>query len=188
MAPTKTPAITVAKEQLNGHKDDNGVVTFSTGIRGRFKSVPAMTIEAAQRMIKDPPVPLQEIEGRDGLHENPLDPDYLRKTREVERERGNAAVDVMAIFGLELEDGLPQDDGWLKKLRLLEKLGRADLSAYNLDDEIEREFVYKRFVVMGSDEIVAIGRKSGIRGEDVQLARDAFQGNPERNPDQGPLS
>lgn len=173
----KTPAIHVAKEQLNGHKDDNGVVTFSTGVRGKFLGVPSMTIEAAQAMIKAPPVPLQEIEGRDGLHENPMDPAYSRALTQANKDRGSAAIDVMAIFGIELEDGVPVDNLWLKKLKLLEKLGRMDLSPFDLEDEIEREFVYKRYVAMGSDEIVAIGRRSGIRGEDVQLAREAFQGN-----------
>jgi hypothetical protein len=172
----KAVAVDIAKQYQNG-RDDDSVVVFSTGVRGRFRGIPAGTIEAAQALIKDPPVPLQTIEGRDHPVENPLDPDYVRGLAAANRERGNAAIDVMAIFGLELEDGLPADDGWLKKLKLLEKLKRLDLSAYELSDEIEREFVYKRFVAMGSDEIVAIGRKSGIRGEDVQLAREAFQGN-----------
>lgn len=179
----KTPAIAIAKEQLNGHKDDNGVVTFSTGVRGRFKAVPAMTIEAASAMIKDPPVPLQEIDGRDGKHENPLDPDYIRAKDEAQGERNRAAIDIMAMFGIELEDGLPQDGLWLKQLKLLEKLGRIDLSQFDLEDELEREFVYKRYIVMGSEEIVAVGRRSGIRGEDVQLAREAFQGNPASSSD-----
>lgn len=176
-------AIKVAKEQLNGKGEDNGVITFSTGVRGRFLGVPSMTIEAAQAMIKEPLVPMQAIEGRDGLFENPVDPDYLRAKAQANKDRGNAAIDVMAIFGIELEDGVPADNLWLKKLKLLEKLGRMDLSKFDLEDEIEREFVYKRYVAMGSDEIVAIGRRSGIRGEDVQIARESFQGNTQRDTD-----
>lgn len=175
MSAKQSPAIEVAKS-LNGHSSGDGVVILSTGIRGRFKSVPAMTIEAAQAMIKDPPVPLQVIEGRDHPVENPVDPDYIKARLEANRERGEAAIDVMVLFGLELVDGLPPEDTWLKKLKFLEKRGRLDLSPYDLEDEIEREFVYKRFIATGSDDLVAIGQMSGLKDKDVQAAREAFQG------------
>lgn len=175
MSAKASPAVTVAKS-LNGHSNGDGIVTLSTGIRGRFKSVPAMTIEAAQAMIKDPPVPLQAIEGRDHPVENPVDPDYIKARMEANRERGEAAIDVMVLFGLELVDGLPDDDTWLKQLKFLEKRGHLDLSSYDLKDEVEREFVYKRFIATGSDDLVAIGQMSGLKDKDVQAAREAFQG------------
>lgn len=172
---SRSPAVEVAKNHQNG-KDPDGPVTLSTGVRAILKAVPAGLIDESQAKIKDPPVPLQTIEGRDLPVENPLDPDYQAGLREANQARGNAIIDVMVLFGMELVDGVPADDNWLKKLKFLEKRNRIDLSSYDLDDELEREFVYKRFVATGTDDLVLIGQISGIRDVDVQQARETFQG------------
>ena len=81
---------------------------------------------------------------------------------------------------MELVDPLPEGDGWLKRLKLLERRGGLDLSGYDLDDEIDREFLYKKFVAVGSEDLAEIGKLSGISREAVRAAEDSFPGDTRR--------
>jgi hypothetical protein len=96
------------------------------------------------------------------------------------RKRGIAAMDAMVMFGVELVDGLPDDDKWLKKLQNMEKHGLLDLSGYDFDDETDKEFVYKRFVAVDTNVIERLSEISGISAEDVEEAERSFRGNEER--------
>ena len=155
--------------------NDNGVVTLSTGIRARFVAVPVGLIEEAKAEIKDPPVPMQEVEGKKHPQPNPNHPDYIAGCKEAERLRGQAGLDVLALFGVELEDGVPDNDLWIKKLRFLERKKQLNLSEYDLSDEIDRQFIYVKFVAMGNEDWINLGKFNGIRQEDIEQARDTFR-------------
>lgn len=169
----RSPAVDVSKK--NGDINLNEPVTLSTGITVLLKPVPTALIQEAAQAIKDPKVPQQKIEGKDYPVDNPNDPEYQRLLQEAFVERVQAGFDVMALMGVDLIDGLPEDDTWLKKLRYLEKRGRIDLSSYDLDDEFEREFVYKRHYALAGDDWNLITKLSGVTEEDIAKAKDNFR-------------
>ena len=178
-------AVTVAKEQRAKQADD-GALTLSTGIKARLKSVSQSIIQDAVALCKEPRPPMWPNPDKDGREEpNPLDPEYLEAMDEHKRKIRAVTFDTFAMFGIELVDGLPADDGWLKRLRVMEKLGHLDLGRFDLDDEIDREFLYKRYVAMGNEDYVLIGIVSGITQEEVRQAADSFPGDEGRDADTG---
>jgi hypothetical protein len=176
---TRSPAIDVAK----GKVEVGEIHTLSTGVRARLVPVAANLITDAQMRVKDPPVPWIKDEAKGQEYENPQDPEYIRKCEEAQMKRLQAGIDVMILFGVELVDGLPEDEGWLNKLRYAEKLGHLDLSAYDLDDELERRFIYKRYVAVASRDYIEIGKLSGVGREEVKAALDSFPGDEARSTD-----
>lgn len=169
----KSPAVDVVKK--SGDIDFDKPIKLSTGIEVRLVPVPTATIQEAAMAIKDPPVPKQKIEGKDYPVDNPNDPDYLAAKGEAFGKRIQAGFDVMAMMGVELIDGLPDNDDWLKKLRFLEKRGHLDLSDYDLDDDFEKEFVYKRFFVLAGDDWNLLSVISGVSEEDLAKAKENFR-------------
>lgn len=175
MAKQKSPAIAIAKNGT-GLKL-NKPQLLSTGIEVLLKPVPSAAVIEAQKAIKNPPIPRQSIEGKEGTFENLTDPDYIQKISEKNIERIEAQYDVMAMLGVELVNGLPKSDEWLEKLQFLTRLGRLDLDKYDLTSLLEKEFIYKRYVVMGNDDWTLLTNLSGLVAEDVEAAQDNFRGN-----------
>lgn len=175
-------AVKVAKERRDGGE----ALTLSTGVRARLHPVPQTIMQDALRTVEEPKVPLWKNPDKDGREEeNPSDPDYLKALVDYQAELTFVMFDCCAMFGIELLDGLPEDDKWLRELRLFSKLGRMDLSAYDLEDETDREFLYKRYVAMGNRDYVQISRLSGISSKEVEQALDMFQGDETRETDPG---
>jgi len=176
---TKSPALEVAKEQ----DEQDGSTVLSTGVRARMIPVAASLISEVASRIKDPEVPMDYIEEKDRSEPNPDNPEYLRQLAEVTAKRGTVSLETMVMFGVELIDGLPEDDAWLKRLQFLEKRGNIDLSGYDLEDPMEREFIYKLYIAVGSTDIIAIAKMSGISPEEVEQAAESFQGAEARDTD-----
>ena len=172
-------ATVVARERATDE-----IVILSTGFRARIRCVAASLIEEVASRIEDPPVPLWHNPDRDRDEPNPMDPQYQVDLTKVTRHRGVASIDAMVMFGLDMEDPLPLDDLWIEKLRALERLGHLSLTGYDLTHPIDREFLFKRFVAVGSDDLLLIARRSGIQEEAVQKAAGSFQGSKVGNPDQ----
>ena len=169
--PSKSPAPGVARTR----NVSDVIVYLSDGNKARVLPVPAALIDEVSNRIPEPPVPMwhNQDAGRD--EPNPDDPAYLAALRDMNRKRGIAAIDAMVMFGVELVDGLPQDEAWLKKLRMLERLGRLDLSAYNIEDLFDKEFLYKRYVAVDNIVLGKISEISGITPADVEAAELPFQ-------------
>lgn len=175
------PATAVAKQQSKAERDP---VQLSTGYWVRIRPVSASLIDGAQAMIEDPPVPMVYIEAKGRDEPNPSDPAYLRALERTDTRRVIAATDAMILFGIELVDGpdgnpvgVPEDGEWLQKLRLLEKHGALKLDEFDLKDDIDREFLFKKYIVVGAPDIVLLSLASGVREEDVQNAARTFRGN-----------
>jgi len=171
-------AVAVKKKRS---KDD--ALTLSTGVRARLVGVSQSVIQDALGMTEEPEVPIWKHPEKDREEPNPNDPKYLRAMEEYGRERMRVVFDTLSLFGIELVDGLPEDDAWLKRLKLNARLGNLDLSKFDLDDEIDQEFLYKRYVALGNDDFIIIGRLSGINEEDVAAAAESFQGDSARDTD-----
>lgn len=148
------------------------------GVKIRIIPVSALLIQEITSRIKDPRPPLQPNPDKDGrLEENPFDPTYLDELQEVQTKRALATSDTMVMFGLDLVDGLPKDETWLKKLKWLEKTKRLDLSNIDFNDQFEKEFAFKKFVAATNPTIMEVTRASGVTQEDIDSATDSFQRN-----------
>lgn len=177
-----SPAVAAAKN-VNG-RDRVREVVLATGDRARIMPVTASMIDAVTSMIPDPKPPVWYNPNKpsdkfpEGEPEpNPNHPDYLKALDDANRERGIAAMDALVMFGVELLDGVPEDDRWIAKLRYMEKKGRLSLDGYDLEDPMDREFLYKRFIAVDNDVIVLVSEVSGISPAEVDRAEDSFQGD-----------
>lgn len=152
------PVIEVAQEQ-GGISD---IHTLSTGVRVRIKPVPPALVNDVMLRVKVPQVPEVWNEKKGRGEPNPLDPGYVAALARYEQERGAAALDAVSMFGLELVDGLPDDDTWLVKLRML---------GIEVDDNpVAREFYYKKYIALGND-LDQLQQLMGVTPEDVAQAK-----------------
>lgn len=171
----KSPAVDVAKDFAASSPDT--AIMLPSGVRIQIAPVSAALIEAVSSRVKDPAVPIIFNQDKNRNEEYPLDPAYVAELSDTSRRRAVASMDALYMFGIELIDGLPKDNGWINKLKFLEKHGDLDLSEYDLDDVMDQEFLYKRFIVGSADVIGKITKISGMSPEEVAEAETSFQGN-----------
>lgn len=171
--------VSVAKEQIVNADEQ----TLSTGVRVRINPVSARLLTESMARVPKPKVPVYFDEDRQREFTNPSDPVYLDELAERDSQQTNVAMDALIMFGIELVDGIP-DDGWDKKLKLLEKLNQLDLEGYDLDNELEREFVYKKFVAVSAGDMDLLQQASGVvTEEDLDQAEESFPGGEAPDPD-----
>lgn len=174
VSPEVSPAVEV-KKRINKEPSHNEIVILSTGIRAKIHPVSATLIDEVVSMVKDPPIPMWHNEEKDRDEPNSGDPEYIKALSTAERKRGLAAMDAMIMFGLELVDGLPDDEVWIKKLKYMEGRKMLDLSSYDFEADEDREFLYKRFVAVGTDDINRITGRSVIGVTEVDNSERSFR-------------
>jgi hypothetical protein len=152
------PVIEVAKDQKPITKED--VHTLESGVRVRLQTVSPALINDVMLRVKMPVVPIVEKNGKE--YPNPLDPGYHAALERYEQERGAAALDAVVMFGLELVDGMPEDDLWLRKLQMI----GVEID----DDPITQEFYYKKYIALGGD-LQQLQALMGVSQEDVDAAK-----------------
>lgn len=155
---------------------DDGVIK-KNGLRIRIESVPVNLLDDVTSRIKDPRPPMVMIESKGREEPNESDPQYLEDLQEAENTRNRAVMDAMVLFGIELLDGLPEDGNWIKKLKYMERLERLDLSNYDLDDELDKEFLYKRYIIADADVIRLISEASGVSPREIEKIEGSFPDN-----------
>lgn len=166
------PALELSKE-LGSEKDN--VFSLPGGIEVMVLPVSATLLDEVTSRVVDPDPPMFHNEQKDRDEPNPLDPNYIKALQTNERKRQVAIMDIMTMFGIDLISGLPEDNGWVKKLELMEKMGHLDLSGYDFDDELDKEFVFKRFIVLNANLVTKIGSASGLTEDEVEKAESSFQ-------------
>ena len=165
-----SPVIAVAHAKARADEP----FTLSTGIRAKIVSVASGLMEEAANGVSSPKVPIFIDEnGRE--QENPNHPDYVAALADYEHKRNQAVLDAVIMFGIELVDPIPEDDKWLKKLKYLAKRGALNLDAYDLKDELELEFVYKRYIAVGNEDIEQIVGMTTLTEEARKKAEAGFQ-------------
>ena len=170
------PVLDVAK----GRKQPSVTeVVLADGTVGRIVPVSAGLIDDVTARIPDPLPPMIYIEEKGREESNPSDPRYLQDLSNTARRRGSAALDAMVMFGLELPNGVPESNGWLGKLKLMQKLDKIDLSKFDLHDPIEREFLYKRYIAASAEVIELISKSTGVTAEGIVQAEQSFRSDAE---------
>ena len=162
-------AVLVAKEKRE-YLSDEFVVQ---GVNVRLVSVPLGLIQDAQSHLREPKVPIWHNETKNRDEENPNDPDYLDAVEKYKTDLNTAAIDTFVMFGIEI-DKLPDDDAWLKKLQWSHKRGTIDLSGIDFEDELDLEFLFKKYVIGTKEVISVITSKTAIGPEVVKRAKDGF--------------
>lgn len=147
---------------------------LSTGIEGKIIPVGASLIDDVVASIRNPPVPIIHNEDKDRDEENPLDPEYIDAVDATTRRRAIAAMETLLICGLELRE-IPPVETWLPRIQLLEKRGHINLSGYDLNDPMEIELLYKKYVAVGTADLIAIGQYAGLNRRDVEEAAQSFK-------------
>lgn len=171
-----SPAVFVAKNIAERTVNEK-TVTLKTGDIVKILPVSATLIDEVVAGVLDPEVPMWFNEDKQRNEPNPSDPKYLKEMQQAERKRGVAAMDAMVMFGVEMITPIPDKSVWLTKLQKLEKMGRINLSAYDLNDPIDVEFLYKRFIISDTNLLNEISKVSGIITEDVERAERSFPSN-----------
>lgn len=174
----ESAAVKTAKARRE-QKVEAGETLLSTGVRARLTPVSATLVQDVISRIKDPEIPTWYNKEKEQDEPNPADPKYLAACAEVEQKRVQSALDAAVMFGVELLDGVPdvETDPWLKRLRYLaEKRHLIDLSEFDLDDEMDREFLYKRYVAVAADDYAQVVMLSGVPAEEVERATRTFRG------------
>lgn len=155
--------------------------TLSTGYRARLTPVSAALIQDCISRVPDPKPPMWHNKETEMDEPNLVHPDYLQECAEVETKRAAAALDAVILFGIDLIDPPLDEEGWVKKLKYLaEKRGAIDLSEFDLDDEMDREFVFKRYVAIAADDYALVAKLSGVPQEEVMRAAKTFPGDETR--------
>ena len=157
-------------------KTVGNVVTLSTGIQAILRPVSASLLQDVMSRIVDPPEPVIYNEEKGQNEIDPFDKEYLATIAKNNQARARASMDAMAMFGIELVEGLPEDDSWISRLIYMEKMGYLDLAQFDMEEAIDCEFVYKRYIALGNQDLLAIGKMSGIRKEDIEEAEASFRG------------
>jgi hypothetical protein len=170
-------AIETARELADESQDDLWEVD---GYQFRPKAIPVAIISDVTNRIPEPDVPVWHDPEYDRDVENPNDPAYIRAKSEVDRKRGEAMIDATVMFGIELPGGVPPTEKWLPKLEFMEKRGQVDLSGYNLDDELELEFVFKKYIIANIALINFIQNMSSVTPEDIGQAGRPFRRSTKR--------
>jgi len=166
----------LALDAKKGDKHEDGIYTLSTGYKVKITPVSASLIGDVVAGIKDPPVPVWKNPDKDNREEeNYSNPDYINGKAEAEKKRNDAGVEVLIVFGVDLIDPLPEDKNWIKKLKVLSKKGLLNLGDYNLEDEEDLSFLFKKYIAISIEDIGLIMRVSGFNREDVDQATESFQ-------------
>lgn len=160
-------------------------VTLSTGVRARIKTVAASLIDRVTSQLVEPEVPMEMNPDKQRMEPNPLSPKYAAALKDYEKSRGEAAIEAMVMFGVELVEPVPDKKEWLDKLQFLAKHERLDLSQYDLDSPIDLEYLYKIFIAVGVQDLALVMASASIPTEAINRATASFQRDDERGADTG---
>lgn len=173
------------KAPLGTFKDERNEagenLVLSTGVRARLRPVAPRLLDDVAFRIKDPIAPPWHNPQTDRDEPNLFDADYCLQLQQTNRDRGLAQLDVLIVCGVELLDGIPPTDEWLPQLKLLERLTKQPfLSEFNLEDEQDREYVYKKYVAVGNADLLNLSKLAGLTPAEVDQAVKAFSGSKEQ--------
>lgn len=174
--------VSVAKQATNKAQE---VVVLQTGYKVRLHPVSPSVINDAQLSVPDPEVPTWYNQQKDRDEPNPNDPAYIRALEDAQAKRVLAATDVIIFLGVEVLEynGEPveihKDDAWIKRLRFLNKrkLIKVDFDSFDLNDPMDVEFLFKKYVVVSTRDLNVITRMAGLTEAEITAAEQRFQDN-----------
>jgi len=181
MTENSNHALEAKKQQVAENEIKDSAWITSSGDKIKTSAVPFSVYMAILSKIKDPlpPVEMDEDLGRKVPNFN--NPEYLRELSENSQKRSDETINIAVLFGVELVDGVPPKEKWLNRLLFSQRItGEPNLDSFNLEDKIDLEFIYKKFVALASiEDINKILMEIGISAEKVEKADESFRGDTE---------
>lgn len=159
------------------------------GYTVRFKRVPAFLYAQARQTLHQilsesmPQVPVA-VKGNRTL-ENPVEPTYLRNKHtwdvNYNLQMRDVGTMVAILYGIELKDSVPPTDEWLPNVIKMMSIIGEDWESYRnsyqrLSDELFLELIFKKYVILASDEAVVqftLYHKRNTAAENGQLNPDS---------------
>ena len=180
------PVVELAKERKQNIAPNEFKVD---GVTICMRGVPSGTVQDAMAKVKPPPVPTWYNEDKGREEENPNDPSYLQALEDLKSEKALAATEAVIMFGMDIDQGTwpPENDVWLKKLKLAHKRGLLDLSWVDWDDMIDQQFLFLKHRAMTNERYLQLSAMSGMNQEAMVEAIASFRraqaGNTDRTGD-----
>lgn len=177
-SPEKAAADTKKAVSRKKTAGKNKIRTTASGHRVKLVPVAANALREAQARIPDPTM-RTFTNPNDGKEQaNPAHPEYIAELNAVKEERTKASMNVMVLFGMELLDPIPDDNGWLKKIKFAGLITQAEYDeAVGEEGEFLREMYFKNYIVGDFSLISTLASMSGITQEMIAQARDSFPGD-----------
>lgn len=160
--------------------EDDNVITLSTGVKLRTKTIPPNVFVAAASAfpLPKPPMVMDKLLGR--MMENVDDPEYASRVQSIQMQQADTILNVMIVYGTELisvpkgfsEPKIKKGERprWLKKYSLL------GLPIFEDDpDWLYLTWVKSEVAVTKEDNEAiqkGVGRLSGVPEKDVRAAQE----------------
>lgn len=161
------------------------VQTLSSGVRVIVHGVSNFEMQELAMSIPEPKPPRLKDPDTGREYENFDDPDYAKAKSASDIRRGLMSLDSMLI-GVELVDGLPEDESWMNAVRFKAKRGLIDISGYDMENPIEKEFVFKKYVAfLGTSDWEILQGKIKESEEAAAKADAMFPSDEEQPTDSG---
>jgi hypothetical protein len=113
------------EDEEKRERGEEEVVTLSTGVELRIRSVPKNFLYAVTNRFERPKIPTYFNEGKGREEENPDYPDYQDAVEKYIAEIANASNDVVLLRGTQIEkipEGFPGPDSeqWIEEMEALD--------------------------------------------------------------------
>lgn len=165
--------------------DKASAITLSNGVQLLIKKIPSPKmidiLQLANRGRPTPPMAFIENLGRQEA--NPSDPDYKEALASFNVQRGKVLMDAFLLYGTKLyvcPADVPSVD---KPQEWMDGMGEIGISAPTSQRGIYLEWL-KSVALAEEDDFTKVmdevGRKSGVREQDVKNAAATFQPEPGR--------
>lgn len=170
----------------------DNLITLSNGVVLRGKMVPPLVYVTVVGAFPMPKPPLWRDPTLGRMVENPDDPDYIKRVESVENEKNSAILNVMIVYGTQIESLPPHvsnpfieyrkvgkknekvEPAWFKRYKLL------GLPVFEDDNDWMYLMWIKSEVATTKEDLEQIqkvvGRLSGVPEKDVQAA-ESFPGS-----------
>jgi hypothetical protein len=160
------------------------IITLASGVRVRLHPVSNVLIRDIQNRIPFPKPPIWHDPSTDRDEDNYTHPDYVKALQERNNEINSQQINAYVILGFDLVDGVPDKSTWLPKLKMLERLGVISLRDFDLEDDGDLEYLYRRYIATPTvPEIDMITDLSQLTPEEIAKQRASFRGETPRETD-----
>ncbi len=173
---TKAVKKTIEKQKRIKKIKVGEVVTLDSGVQIKYKKVAAWLLRDVSQnvdlpdlspfMYDDPATSKKEL--------NANHPGYRKAMAAYEQEKEEVQADALVQFGMELVTPLPPKEEWISGIEWLEKKGRLDLSAYDLNHNTDLEILYKKYVIGDLEIVKTLSSLSTVSEEGIAAEADSF--------------
>ena len=173
-------AADAVRKSRSRHKEQNNIVTLSTGVKLKCSKVPEWMVADIYDEFnkKRPPIPVYFNDRKGREEPNPNDPNYLAAIEDWELEVAMALNNALIIAGTEIESipksmHGPDNKDWLNKMSAM---GRPVYNEYLAYLQWIKYYAGPSAIEDTRIILEVVGRLSGIRESDVEAAARRFQG------------